>query len=67
MKVRDLIQKLLDFDREYEVAVAEYYAIDEDNALRINHEIVGHMIDETAREVVFIIPNNEGSIPGSEE
>ena len=62
MKVLDLIQKLLEFDRNYEVVIAEYYAIDEDNALRINHDIVGHMVDDVAKEVVFIIPNKEGKI-----
>jgi hypothetical protein len=62
MKVLELIQKLLEFDRDYEVVVAEYYAIDDDNALRVTHNIVGHMVDPVARELIFIIPNKEGKI-----
>jgi hypothetical protein len=62
MKVRELIQRLLEFDRDYDVVVAEYYAIDEENALRITHHIAGHLVDAAAKEVIFIIPNKEGKI-----
>ncbi len=66
MKVRELIQKLLEFDREYDIVVAEFYGIDDEQVLRINHEIAGHMVDDDAGEVIFLIPNREGRI-GNEE
>lgn len=53
---------MLDFDRDYDVVVAEYYAIDEENALRVTHKIAGHMVDAVAKEIIFIIPNKEGKI-----
>lgn len=62
MKVLELIQKLLEFNRDYEVVIAEFYAINDEEALRINHDIVGHMVDDNLREVVFLIPNKEGKI-----
>jgi hypothetical protein len=63
MKVIDLIRKLLEFERDYDVVIAEFYPIgDEEQMLRINHEIVGHMVDDDAQEVVFLIPNKEGKI-----
>jgi hypothetical protein len=62
MKVQELIHKLLEFDRDYTVIIAEFYTIDEEQALRINHHIVGHMVDDEAAEVIFLIPNRDGKI-----
>lgn len=66
MKVLELIQKLLEFDRDYEVVIAEFYAIGDEQMLRINHDIVGHMVDDNTQEVVFLIPNKDGKI-GNED
>jgi hypothetical protein len=62
MKVKDLIQRLLDMDRNYEITISEFYPMDEQQMLRVDHEIVGHIVDDDTKQVIFLIPNKDGKI-----
>lgn len=62
MIVKDLIQKLLEMDRNYEVVVSEFYPMDGEQVLRIDHSILGHIIENETKQVIFLIPNRDGKV-----
>lgn len=62
MLVKDLIQKLLDMDRNYDVVISEFYPLDSEQSLRIDHQLIGHIVDDNTKQVLFVIPNKDGKV-----